>query len=67
MNFLSRWDKLVSISKFLFSFGVVFLAFSLMKDGLAFVTEIVDFSYYVEMSPWFFFGLGLLLTILVQS
>ena len=42
MSFFSRWDKIVMISKFMFSFWVIFLAFSLMKDWLAFVTEMVD-------------------------
>lgn len=51
----------------MFSFGVIFLAFSLMKDWLAFVTDMVDFSEYVKMSPRFFFWIWLLLTMLVQS
>ena len=67
MSFFSRWDKIVMISKFMFSFWVIFLAFSLMKDWLAFVTEMVDFAEYVKMSPWFFFWIWLLLTLLVQS
>ena len=67
MSFLSRWNRVVAISKFVFSFGVIFLAFSLMKDWLAFVTDMVDFSEYVKMSPRFFFWIWLLLTILVQS
>ena len=67
MSFLSRWDKIVAISKFMFSLGVIFLAFSLMKDWLGFITNMVDLSEYVRMSSWFFFGIWLLLTILVQS
>lgn len=51
----------------MFSFGIIFLAFSLMKDWLAFVTDMVDFSEYVQMSPWIFFWIWLLLTALVQS
>lgn len=67
MSFLSRWSKAVTVSKFMFSFGIIFLAFSLMKDWLAFVTEMVDFSEYIKMSPRFFFWIWLILTILVQS
>ena len=55
MNFFPRWWKVDAICKFLFSFGLIFLAFSLIKDWLAFVTEIIDFSDYIDMSPWFFF------------
>ena len=51
----------------MFSFGIIFLAFSLMKDWLAFVTDMVDFGEYVKMSPRFFFWIWLLLTLLVQS
>ena len=67
LAFLTRRSKVVTISKFLFSFGIIFLAFSLMKDWLAFVTEMVDFTEYVQMSPWIFFWIWLLLTMLVQS
>ena len=67
MSFFSRWSKVVTISKFMFSFGIIFLAFSLMKDWLAFLTEMVDFSEYIKMSHRFFFWICLLLTILVQS
>ena len=67
MSFLSRRNKIVTISKFMFSFGVIFLAFSFMKDWLSFVTETVDFTEYVQMSPWIFFWIWLLLTLLVQS
>ena len=67
MSFFSRWSKIVTISKFMFSFGIIFLAFSLMKDWLAFLTEMVDFSEYIKMSHRFFFWIWLLLTILVQS
>jgi len=67
LTFLSRRSKVVIISKFMFSFGLIFLAFSLMKDWLAFVTEMVNFAEYVRMSPWIFFWIWLLLTLLVQS
>ena len=67
MNFLSRWPKVVTVSKFFLSFGMIFLAFSLMKEWLGFVTDIVDFGQYSNMSPWIFFLIWLLLTILVQS
>ena len=67
LAFLSRRSKVVTLSKFMFSFGIIFLAFSLMKDWLAFVTEMVDFTEYVQMSPRIFFWIWLLLTLLVQS
>ena len=67
MNFFPRWWKIEAICKFLFSFGLIFLAFSLIKDWLAFVTEIMDLTYYIDMSPRFFFWVWLLFTILVQS
>ena len=67
LAFLSRRSKVVTISKFMFSFGIIFLAFSLMKDWLAFVTEMVDFTEYTQMSPWIFFWIWLILTMLVQS
>ncbi len=67
MNFLPRWWKIEAICKFLFSFWLIFLAFSLIKDWLAFVTEMVDLLYYIDMSPWFLFWVWLLFTILVQS
>ena len=67
LAFLTHRSKVVTISKFLFSFGIIFLAFSLMKDWLAFVTEMVDFTEYTQMSPRIFFWIWLLLTILVQS
>ena len=67
LSFLSRWSKAEILSKFVFSLGIIFLAFSLMKDWLAFVTEMVDFTEYVQMSSRIFFWIWLLLTILVQS
>jgi len=67
LAFLTRRNKIITISKFLFSFGIIFLAFSLMKDWLAFVTDMVDFTEYTQMSSWIFFWIWLLLTILVQS
>jgi len=67
MNFLSRWSKVVAISKFLLSFGMIFLAFSLMKEWLWFLTDIVNLWEYANMSPWIFFLIWLWLTILVQS
>ena len=46
---------------------MIFLAFSLMKEGLWFLTDIVDFGKYANMSPWIFFLIWLWLTTLVQS
>ncbi len=66
INFLSRWNKIESIGKFLLSLGLIFLAFSFMKNGLWFLTDI-DLSIFTWMSPWLFFLFGLMLTLLVQS
>ena len=66
INFLSRWSKIEAVGKFLLSLGLVFLAFSFMKNGLNFLTD-VDLSIFAWMSPWLFFLFGLMLTLLVQS
>ena len=66
INFLSRWNKIESLGKFLLSLGLVFLAFSFMKNGLWFLTDI-DLYIFTWMSPWLFFLFGLMLTLLVQS
>ena len=66
MNFFSRWDKVVTISKFLLSFWLIFLAFSFMKEGLDFLTDI-DLSLLAWMNSWLFFAVGVLLSMLVQS
>lgn len=46
---------------------MIFLAFSLMKEWLWFLTNAVNFSEYLRMSPWIFFLIWLWLTILIQS
>ena len=46
---------------------MIFLAFSLMKEWLWFITDIVDLWAYANMSPWIFFLIWLGLTTLVQS
>ena len=66
INFLSRRNKVEAVWKFLLSLWLIFLAFSFMKDGLNFLTDI-DLSIFTWMSPWLFFLFGLMLTILVQS
>lgn len=66
INFLSRWSKIEAIGKFLLSLGLIFLAFSFMKEGLNFLAD-VDMSIFVWMSPRVFFLFGLLLTLLAQS
>ena len=66
VNFLSRRNKIEAIGKFLLSLWLIFLAFSFMKDGLNFLTDI-DLSIFTWMSPWLFFLFWLMLTILVQS
>ena len=67
VTFFSNREKLVGVSKAFIGLGLIFLALSFMKSGLVFVTEMVDLSYFMSMSPWIFFLIGLLLTLLVQS
>ena len=66
INFLSHWSKVEAIGKFLLSLGLIFLAFSFMKNGLSFLTDI-DLSIFIGMSPRLFFLFWLMLTLLVQS
>ena len=66
MNFLTRWDKVVVASKFLLGLGLIFLAFSFMKEWLNFLTDI-DFSVFNWMTPWIGWLIWLLLTLLIQS
>jgi len=66
INFLSHRNKVEAFGKFLLSLGLIFLAFSFMKDGLGFLTD-VDLSIFTWMSPWLFFLFWLMLTLLVQS
>ena len=67
LSFFSRSSASVILSKFFLSFGMIFLAFSFMKEWLGFLTNAVDLSEYVSMSPWIFFLIGLWLTTLIQS
>jgi phosphate:Na+ symporter len=67
ITFFSRYDKLVMISKALIGLALIFLSFAYMKSGLLFITEWVDLSHFMNMSPWVFLSIGLLLTVLVQS
>ena len=67
ITFFSKHEKLVGVSKALIGLALIFLALAYMKSGLVFVTEMVDLSYFMTMSPWIFFLIGLLLTLLVQS
>ena len=46
---------------------MIFLAFSFMKEWLWFLTDSVDLSEYLGMSPWIFFLIWLWLTTLIQS
>lgn len=67
LSFFSRSSVSVTLSKFFLSFGMIFLGFSFMKEWLGFLTDAVDLSDYLSMSPWIFFLIGLWLTILMQS
>jgi phosphate:Na+ symporter len=67
ITFFSNKDKVVVVSKAIIALALTFLSFSLMKSGLMFLTTQVDLSMFMTMSPWIFFLVGLLLTLLVQS
>ena len=67
MTFFSNKDKVVLISKVLIGLALIFLSFAFMKEGLLFITSIVDLTYFMDMNPWVFFLMGLMLTLLVQS
>ena len=67
LSFFSRSSTSVILSKFFLSFGMIFLAFSFMKEWLWFLTDSVDLSDYLNLSPWIFFLIWLWLTILIQS
>ena len=67
LSFFSHSSSSVTLSKFFLSFGMIFLAFSFMKEWLWFLTDSVDFSEYLDLSPWIFFLIGLWLTTLIQS
>ena len=67
LSFFSRSSSSVILSKFFLSFGMIFLAFSFMKEWLGFLTDSIDLSEYLKMSPWIFFLIWLWLTMLIQS
>ena len=67
LSFFSHSSSSVVLSKFFLSFGMIFLAFSFMKEWLGFLTDSVDLSEYLKMSPWIFFLIWLWLTVLIQS
>lgn len=67
LSFFSRSSSSVVLSKFFLSFWMIFLAFSFMKEWLWFLTDSVDLSEYLGMSPWIFFLIWLWLTTLIQS
>lgn len=66
MTFLTRWNKVVVTCKFLLWLGLIFLAFSFMKDWLSFMTDI-NFAAFNWVSPWLAWLIWLLLTLLIQS
>ncbi|GHW02237.1 sodium:phosphate symporter [candidate division SR1 bacterium] len=65
--FYPNKEKVVLTCKIFIAFALTMLSFSFMKEGLGFLTQMVDLSIFMEMSPRFFFLLGLMLTMLVQS
>lgn len=67
LSFFSRSSTSVILSKFFLSFWMIFLAFSFMKEWLGFLTDSVDLSDYLSLSPWIFFLIWLWLTTLIQS
>ena len=67
LSFFSRSSTSVVVSKFFLSFGMIFLAFSFMKEWLWFLTDSVNLVEYLDLNSWIFFLIGLLLTVLIQS
>jgi phosphate:Na+ symporter len=67
ITFFSRYEKLVMISKAIIGLALIFLSFAFMKSGLLFITDMVDLSHFMDVSPRIFLGIGLGLTLLMQS
>jgi phosphate:Na+ symporter len=67
LTFFSSHEKIIGVSKACVALGLTFLSFSFMKNGLVFVTDMVDLSSFMSMNLWIFFLIGLALTLLVQA
>lgn len=55
--FFSAREKVVLACKIVIAFALTMLSLSFMKEGLQFATQMVDLSFFMDMSPWFFFGI----------
>lgn len=59
--------KVFHLSRFLFSFGLLILGLSLMKDTMGQLSQNFKLSDYANFGPYLFFPIGILLTAVIQS
>ena len=67
LTFFINKEKVVTISKTCIAISFSLLAFAFMKEGLDFLTQIIDLSKFTSMNPRIFFWIGLVLATLMQS
>lgn len=63
----SRQGKIKNIARAVVGLWLIFLGLGFMKDSMMVLAGSVDFSQYVSLSSIAYFGIGLLVTILMQS
>lgn len=63
----SRQGKIKNIARAVVGLWLIFLGLGFMKDSMMVLAASVDFSQYVSLSSIAYFGIGLLVTILMQS
>lgn len=63
----ARYDKIKNISRSIVGLGLIFLWLGFMKDSMMVLSTSVDFVQYVSLSSLAYFGIGFLLTVLMQS
>lgn len=63
----SRYGKIKNISRAFVWLGLIFLGLWFMKDSMMVLSASVDFGQYVSLSSIAYFGIGFLVTVLMQS
>ncbi len=63
----ARYGKIKNISRAIVGLWLIFLGLWFMKDSMMVLSASVDFSQYVSLSSIAYFGIGFLLTVLMQS
>ncbi|MDD3263144.1 MAG: Na/Pi symporter [Candidatus Absconditabacteria bacterium] len=63
----ARYGKIKNISRAIVGLGLIFLGLGFMKDSMMVLSASVDFSQYVSLSSIAYFGIGFLVTVLMQS